>query len=280
MQQALVWVLNHFGLQFGYNLTHIWHIWYILVRPDARNAAYRYHRRRGRSRIQAALDVYHSFYRMGKMLIDRFAVYSGYQFDIVVENKEHYYDKTSNPEGFVLMFSHVGNSEIGAYTMRTPDKHMNVLAFGGESPVVMEHRKRVLEKNNIGMIEVHAGSVEHIYAISEALNRGEVLAVAGDRCWGEKTIECEVLGAPAPLPAGVFQLCVAMRCPIVLPFVFKESLNRYHIYTEELSVNTSLPRNKQAQDLAQRFADKLTYHVQAHPYDWFNFFPFWSDEKK
>ena len=279
MQRALVWMIDHWGLGFVYGLMHLWLIWYVLVRPVERNGAYYYHRRRGRTRLQAALDVYKSFYHFGKVILDRFAVYSGYQFDIVVEHKERYYDKMTQPEGFVLMFSHIGNSEMGAYSMATPDKRMHVLAFGGETPVVMEQRKKVLAKNNIGMIEVHPDDMSHIFEINEVLGRGEVLAVAGDRCWGDKTIECTVLGDKAPLPAGVFQLCAALHCPIVLPFVFKEPGNRYHIYTEELRVNTALPRRQQAADLAQQFADLLSQFAKQYPYEWFNFFDFWKDEK-
>jgi len=278
MQRALVWWIRHLGLGAGYAITHIWHIWYILTRPESRNGAYRYHRRRGRNKLQAALDVYRSFYQMGVMLIDRFAVYGGYQFDIIAENQERYYDKMNSPEGFVLMFSHIGNSEMAAYTMATPNKRMHILAFGGESNVVMEQRNKVLEKNNIGIISVNPDDMSHIFEIGEVLQRGEVLAVAGDRRWGDKTIECEVLGDKAPLPAGVFQLCAAMQCPVILPFVFKEPNNRYHIYTEELHVNTFLPRAKRAADLAQQFANRITEQLQNHPYDWFNFFDFWNEK--
>ena len=280
MQRALVWMIRHWGLPFVYGLMHPWLIWYVLFRPAERNGSYRYHRHRGRGRIAAAFDVYRSFYHFGKVILDRFAVYAGHPFDVVVEHKERYFDKMKRPEGVILLFSHMGNSEMAAYSIATPDKRMNILAFGGETPVVMEERAKVLEKNNIGMIVVNPGDMTHIFEINNALSRGEVLAVAGDRRWGEKTILCDVLGAPAPLPAGVFQLCATLKCPIILPFVFKEPNNRYYIYTEELHVNTSLPREKRAEDLAQQFADYLTKMAQEHPYEWFNNFDFWNDEKK
>ena len=152
MQRALVWMIRHWGLPFVYQLMHPWLIWYVIFRPESRKGAYRYHRRRGRSRWAATLDVYRSFYRFGQEILDRFAVYGGHQFDIILENKERYYDKMTNAEGLVLLFSHIGNSEMAAYAITTPQKKMHILAFGGESPVVMEQRAKVLEKNNIGMI--------------------------------------------------------------------------------------------------------------------------------
>ena len=276
MQRALVGLIRCFGVQAVYQIMHLWLIWYIIVRPSVTRGAYIFHRRRGRNRLQAAFDVYRSFYHFGKVILDRFAVYSGHHFDIVVDNKERYYDKMNSPEGFVLLFSHLGNSEMAAYSMATPDKRMNILAFGGETPVVMAERAKVLAKNNIGMIVVNPGEMNHVFEIHEALGRGEVLAVAGDRRMGDKTVDCTFMNAKAPLPAGVFQLCATMRCPIVLTFVLKEPKNKYHIFTEELHINNAIPRAQQAADLAQQFATRLEQMALAHPYEWFNFFDFWN----
>lgn len=280
MQRALVGLIRRTDIRVAYGAMHLWLIWYVLVRHTERHGAYVFHRRRGRNRLQAALDVYRSFYHFGKVIIDRFAVYGGHPFDIVVENKERYYDKMHSPQGLVLLFSHVGNSEMAAYSMATPDKHMHIIAYGGESPVVMAERAKVLARNNIGMIVVNPGDMSHIYEINQAIQHGDVLAVAGDRRMGEKSLPCTFMGATAHLPAGVFQLCATLKCPIVLPFVFKEPNNRYHIFTEELHINTSLPRAGRAAELAQQFATRLEQMALAHPYEWFNFFDFWEVEKK
>ncbi len=276
MQRALVGIIQRTDIRVAYTLMHLWLMWYILIRRTERHGAYLYHRRRGRNRLQAALDIYRSFYHFGRVIIDRFAVYGGHRFDIVVDNQERYYDKMNGKQGFVLLFSHVGNSEMAAYSMATPNKQMHILAYGGESPIVMAERAKALAKNNISMIVVTPGEMGHIFKINEAIQRGEVLAVAGDRRMGDKSIACTILGAQAPLPAGVFQLCATLKCPIVLPFVFKESGNRYHIYTEELQVNTTLPRAQRAADLAQQFATRMEQRALEHPYEWFNFFDFWN----
>lgn len=277
MQRALVSLIRVVGVKPVYGVMHLWLVWYILVRPSVTRGAYIFHRRRGRSRLQAAFDVYRSFYHFGKVIIDRFAVYAGHRFDIIVENKELYYGKMNREKGFVLLFSHFGNSEMAAYSMATPDKHMNILAFGGETPVVMAERAKVLERNNIGMIVVNPGEMGHIFEIHNSLERGEVLAVAGDRRMGDKTISCTFMGAAAPFPAGVFHLCAALHCPIVLTFVLKEPNNRYHIFTEELHTDISLPRAQQAVALAQQFATRLEQMALTHPYEWFNFFDFWHE---
>ena len=115
MQRALVHWVRHTDIRIMYGVTNLWLVWYMLVRSTERHGAYVFHRRRGRTRLQAACDVYRSFYHFAKAIIDRFAVYAGKSFEVTVENSERYYDKVHDPEGFVMLFSHVGNTEMAAY---------------------------------------------------------------------------------------------------------------------------------------------------------------------
>ena len=277
MQRALVSIIRHTDIRVVYGAMHLWLIWYILVRPIPRNGIYRYHRRRGRSRLQAAFDVYRSFYHFGQAILDRFAVFAGCSFDVTVDNKELYYNRVHSTQGLIMLFSHVGNAEMAGYFMATPDKQMHILAFGGESPVVLQNKARVLAQNNIDMIIVQPNDMSHIYRISEVLQRGDVLTIAADRRMGDSsTISCSFMGVEAKLPAGPFQICVSMRQPVLLIFAFKDGLHSYHIYTEQLDVNNSLPRQEQAQDLANRFAQRVEDMTLAHPYQWFNMYDFWE----
>ena len=276
MQSALVSLIRHTDIRVAYGLMHLWLIWYIIVRRTERHGSYLFHRRRGRTRIQAALDVYRSFYHFGKAIIDRFAVYAGQPFDIQVENRELYYGRVNDPQGFIMLFSHVGNAEMAGYFLPTPDKRMHILAYGGESPVVLAHRAKVLERNNIGLITVMPDDMSHIYRISEVLQQGDVLTVAGDRCTNDATLTCTFMGAEAKFPAGVFQICVTMKQPVLLIFVIKEDHRTYRVYSEQLDINSALSRKEQVQDLANRYAQSMERIVMQYPYQWFNFYDFWS----
>ena len=277
MQRALVCVIRLTDIRVAYGAMHLWLVWYILVRPVPRRGIYRFHRRRGRSRWQAALDVYRSFYHFGQAIIDRFAVYAGCPFEVKVENKNLYYDRVHSPEGFIMLFTHLGNAEMAGYQLATPDKPMHVLAYGGESPVVLQNRARVLAQNNIDMIIVQDHDMSHIYRINEVLQQGDVLTLAADRRMGESgTVTCTFMGAPAQLPAGPFQICVSARRPVLLVFALKEGLYAYHICAEQLDVDASLPRREQAQALADRFAGRLEEMALTHPYQWFNMYDFWE----
>lgn len=276
MQKTLVSLIRHTDIRLAYGLMHLWLIWYIFVRPTERHGAYVFHRRRGRSRLQAALDVYRSFYHFGKAIIDRFAVYAGHRFEVTVENRELYYGRMNDKQGFIMLFSHVGNAEMAGYFMATPDKQMHILVYGGESPVVLAHREQVMERNNIGVIYVYPDDMSHVYRINEVLQYGDVLTMAGDRCTNDQTITCPFMGTNAKFPAGVFRICVTMQQPVLLIFAIKESHNSYRVYSEQLDINTSLSRSEQAEDLAKRYAQRMEQMVAKYPYQWFNFFDFWA----
>ena len=207
MQRALVGLIRRTDIRVAYAMMHLWLIWYIIVRRTERHGSYVFHRRRGRSRLQAATDVYRSFYHFGQAIIDRFAVYAGQRFEVIVDNRELYYGRVHGKDGFILLFSHVGNSEMAGYFLATPDKPMHILIYGGESPVVMANRAKVMERNNIGLITVQPNDLTHIYRINEVLQLGDVLAIAADRHTGDATTTCTFMGEPALFPNGPFRIC-------------------------------------------------------------------------
>ncbi|MBQ7530939.1 MAG: hypothetical protein IJT12_04465 [Paludibacteraceae bacterium] len=267
MQRALVGLIRRTDIRVAYAMMHLWLVWYIIVRRTERHGAYVFHRRRGRSRLQATADVYRSFYHFGQAIIDRFAVYAGQRFEVIVENRELYYGRVNNNEGFIMLFSHVGNTEMAGYFLSTPDKPMHILAYGGESPVVMTHRAKVLERNNIDMITVLPDDMSHIYRIGEVLQHGDVLAIAADRCTGNTTTKRLFLGEEASFPAGPFRICQAVRQPVLLVFVIKQNAKTYRVYCEQLQPD---------KEIATHYAQAMERVALAHPYEWFNFYEFWG----
>ena len=267
MQRTLVGLIRRTDIRVAYSMMHLWLVWYILIRAKERHGAYVFHRRRGRNRLQAAADVYRSFYHFGQAIIDRFAVYAGEQFDVTVENRELYYGRVHDAKGFIMLFSHVGNTEMAGYFLTTPDKRLHILAYGGESPVVMTHRQEVLSRNNIDMILMQPNDMSHIFRINEVLQQGDVLATAADRRMGETTVSCQMMGADAPFPAGPFRICQAAKQAVLLVFVLKEGPRAYRVKVEELQPDKTL---------AQQYALRLEQMALSHPYQWFNFYDFWS----
>jgi predicted LPLAT superfamily acyltransferase len=74
-------------------------------------------------------------------------------------------------------------------------------------------------------------------------------------------------------------LTALVHCPVVLFFGIYRGGNRYEIYFENFAAEINLDRERRAgeiQSWMQRYAARLEYYARLAPYNWFNFYPFWS----
>ena len=116
--------------------------------------------------------------------------------------------------------------------------------------------------------------------VKESLDNGYFVGMLGDRVFGgDKTTQCQFLGAPATFPAGPILLAAMMRCPVILFFGLYRGGNRYEIYFEHFADVIVLERDRRAEETQlwmQRYAERLEHYARLAPYNWFNFYPFWD----
>ena len=278
MQRALVGIFRHTDVRIIYGVMSVWLVWYLIVRLSATRAVYRFHRRhRLRSIWAACIDTYRSYYNFGEAIMDRFAAFAGQDFRIEVEGGAVCEPLMLQDEGLIMLFSHVGNSEMAGYCLHMPHKRMNVLAYMAETETVTQNRVEALAKNNLRMIPIYANSMSHVYAVGEALSNGEIVAMAADRMTDNNHIACRFWGEEAYLPAGPFRLCVAAKKAMLLVFVLKTRWDTYRVHAEELHIPDGChSRAEQAAALAQVYAERLEAMAKRYPYQWFNFYDFWD----
>ena len=111
----------------------------------------------------------------------------------------------------------------------------------------------------------------------------DVDAVVGQQTFQTAArLTAEFLGDLAPLPQGPFILAGLLKCPVYLMFCLKQQ-TQYHIYAElfkeDLKFNDRKARQQNLQATIQEYAARLEYYCTKAPLQWFNFFPFWSDEQ-
>ncbi len=121
-------------------------------------------------------------------------------------------------------------------------------------------------------------------AIKEKLERGEWVAIVGDRIavnpqrGGEwRVIWSPFMGQPAPCPQGPFILASILRCPVVLIFALRQQ-GKLVLHSEPFADPLRLPRGERQQALQEtvdRYAQRLEHYALMSPLDWFNFFDFW-----
>lgn len=281
MQQTLVVLFKHVDIRIIYAIMSIWLIWYIIVRSSATKGIFRFHHlRRNRTILQSFIDTYRTYYNFGEAIMDRFAVYAGYQFKMDFPNKVEVEEYFEGSDSFYILFSHLGNSEMAGYCLATPNKVMNILMYMGDTETVIQNRTNALEKNNLRVIPMQGEMMNHIFAIKEAMENGEIVAMAIDRMVQSKPIICRFMGEDALFPIGPFRICTTLKKTVLFLSVIKSKWNTYSVKIHILNYNTQGSKAEQAKNLALSAVAALEEMTYKYPYQWFNMFDFWEKENE
>lgn len=278
MQRMLVRLLRVIPVEVIYGIVALVIPFYLVFDGRARRAAWRFYRKRiGASRWRSFWSVYANEWMLGLVVIDRFASYAGKKFRLKTSDKENFDRLSARKEGFVQLFSHIGNSEMAGYFFPST-KTIHVLVYAGETAMMMQGREQLFSQKNVVMVPV-SEDMSHVYALSRALSEGQIASMPADRTFGShRTISIPFLGAPAHFPVGPFRLAVAQGVPVTALFVMKCSSRAYRSYHIPLVdvKDKGLSRDEAVEMLMRDYVARLEEMVRAYPLQWFNFYDFWQ----
>lgn len=278
MQRAMVKLFRFLPLPLAYACMAPVIPFYMLFDRQGYRASYRFFRKRiERGPLHAFFSVYANEFRMGQIVVDRFALYAGRSFKLQNEGMPIFMRLAEAEPGFVQLGSHTGNFELSGYMLRSI-KRMGTLVFSGETDTVMQQRAAMFARNNVEMVPV-SEDMSHLFTLNSILSEGGIVSMPGDRVFGsQKTFACPFFGESAPFPAGPFMLAAQRSVAMVAVFVMKEGVRRYHIYVRQIGekLDPALPSRARAEAMAQEFAGCMEGVVRQYPTQWFNFYDFWK----
>lgn len=279
MHKWLIRMLRHIDVRILYLFVAIFVIPVCLVLNPSRGIAYRYFRRRiGYGRLKSAWKTYVNHCLFGQVVVDKFAMYAGKQFDVEIENYNEFTTRASRKEeGFVQLSAHIGSYEIAGYTLAVEGKSFNALVFAGEKASVMQNRDKMFAGTNIKMIAIQQ-DMSHLFEIDKALTDGGIVSMPADRINGsQKCIEHVFLGAKAKFPLGPFSVATMRGLDVLAVNVMKNSLLGYKIYVTPLAYDKEASRQEQIRQLSSAYVAELEKRVRQYPTQWYNYFEFWQE---
>jgi predicted LPLAT superfamily acyltransferase len=130
------------------------------------------------------------------------------------------------------------------------------------------------------VIDASADPMQVLLALGEAIDRGQVVAILGDRARvNEATATVDFLGAPATFPIAPFRIASVLQVPVVLCFGMYRGGNRYDLHFELFADRLVLPRRGAEVDLrcvVQRYVARIEHYTRDDPYNWFNWYDIWN----
>lgn len=293
--RVTVWCYRKFGRRLFLCLIHAIVTYFFLTDRAGRKASRDYLARiwrnpRGREILGTPPRTWQSFlhYReFALAIVDRLAIWSGETapIDFDVHGIELVDRLAAQGRGALVLGAHLGSFDAMRLLAERTQTTVNVLMFTTHAQRINRIFQELSPDATARVIAVEPGSVHSVFEIRACLERGEVVAILGDRVEpGDRgrTTRVSFLGDPIDLPQAPFLLAHLLGYPVLLMLALRTGTNRYTVHTEELANRVSLPRTGREEVLSgllTRYAARLEDYCLEHPYQWFNFFDYWGDDQ-
>jgi predicted LPLAT superfamily acyltransferase len=281
---AAIWFLAWLTVTLGRRATR-WLLhpicWYFLATSAQLRRASTAYLARALGREPGIRDVMRHLHAFATTLHDRVFLARGIcePFDIKAQGIDALEEVIDAGRGCILLGSHLGSFEVLRAVGRVSGKHTVNRVMHEPTAAKTSHVFARLAPELQDRI-IGPGRPDAMLKVKECLERGEVVGILGDRPLGtSKTLERGFLGAPALFPIGPLLLAGALGVPVVLFFGLYLGGARYEVKFEKLTDGIVVPHDHRMEMAARwldRYVERLEHHVRCAPYNWFNFYDFWT----
>jgi predicted LPLAT superfamily acyltransferase len=259
-------------------------LYFLLAAPAARRASHAY-LTRALGRPPTWLDIARHFHAFASTVHDRaFLLNDRFdQFDIELESAGEV-ERALETGGVFVVGAHFGSFEVVRAASRS------AAAQGRRCDVTMvmyeDNARRIsaalaaLSPHGAPRI-IGLGRPDAMLQVRQALDAGGLVGFLADRTLGDQpTISVPFLGTEAPFPTGAFRLAALLRRQVLLMQGIYLGGRRYRVRFAPLADFSDLASEREAliRQAVTRYAAELEQACRAHPYNWFNFYDFWSSD--
>jgi len=228
-------------------------------------------------------DLLRHYYTFAATVLDRVFLLAGQgrEFRITIHGEPLARALWERKQGCILLGAHFGSFEIlRAVGRQQPGLPIYFLMFEENSRKITQ----ALAAINPGVAEflIPLGQPDTMLRVRDRVHEGAWVGCLADRrVSGDKVIVVPFLGRDAPFPVGPFRLAAALRCPVLTMFGVYRGDRCYDVHFEPLVVESEARSSEaQIEEWIARYVARLEEHCRAAPYNWFNFYEFWSDEQR
>jgi predicted LPLAT superfamily acyltransferase len=232
--------------------------------------------------IKTELAIYRNYFLFGKTIIDKVAVLAGFskKFTYDFDGEAYLRQMSDEGKGGIIIGAHAGNWEIAGHLLKRINRPVHILMYDGERSNIKETIEEVTGGKRYNVIYIRQNDLSHIYKISEALRKGDLIAMHGDRyIEGSKTYACNFFGRKAQFPLGPYYLSAQFNVPVSFVSTMKETDTHYHFYATppaKIDGTNKKEKKKSIERMAQLYASELEKMIKKYPLQWFNYFDFWQ----
>jgi predicted LPLAT superfamily acyltransferase len=288
--RIFVFLIKHFNLTFVYFILRFVVLYYFLNSRKSFSAIYKYYRHAHKlSVLKSFFKIYSNYYIFGQILLDKTIVLAGMsnKFTYDFDGEEYLREISAAGKGGLLIGAHMGSWDMAGFLLKRLDYKVNIMFYDADHRNVKEFLAQTYGGKEIDArvnFIVIKDDLSHLIEMKNALSKGEILTVLGDRfIENHKHFRLNFLGMEANFPVGPFYIATRFDIPVTFVFTMKEKISHYHFYASKpkyyKNISGTGNEDNDMQILMNDYIAMLEIFVRKYPEQWFNFFDFWDVEK-
>lgn len=198
-------------------------------------------------------------------------------------SNEQFEELQTRTGGAIILTAHMGNYDLAAQLFAEMSRRPLVMVRAPENDPETRRYEDELHGRTVTpalKIDFSTRASELALDLLHALQRGEVIAIQGDRVTpGISSLPATFFGKPARFPAGPFALAMAARVPIYPLFIVRRGRRRYQLIVgKPFEVARSRDRAASFERALAAWTEELEPVVRMAWYQWFAFEPFAEEQ--
>tara|TARA_R110002050_G_scaffold1244_4_gene8658 strand:- start:91006 stop:91947 length:942 start_codon:yes stop_codon:yes gene_type:complete len=281
MLRLMTWISLHLGRRFSRLVLHIIATYFLLFSPASRHASRNY--------LMRVLDykpswreLYKHFFTFASTIHDRlYLVNRRFDlFDFEVHGADMLHNLLDEGNGLFLMGAHLGSFEvIHSLAVKHTDLRVTMLMYEENAKKINATLNAINPQITHDIIGL--GHIDSMIQVNQRLDEGYMVGILADRSPdnNDAHYSVNILGSRVNLPSGPLRMAALLKRPVVFMTGLYLGDNRYAIHFDRLADFSEVSRIDRAaalQTASARYADLIDYYCRKAPYNWFNFFDFWS----
>ncbi|HEX8168911.1 MAG TPA: hypothetical protein VF824_00045 [Thermoanaerobaculia bacterium] len=196
------------------------------------------------------------------------------------EGLQHFESLQARRGGAIILTAHMGNYDLGAHIFaQTSDRRITMVRAPESDPETRRYEEEQQDRvitNERFRVDFSTRASELALDLLDALRRGEIIAIQGDRVTaGISSLPATLFGKRMEIPAGPFALSMTARVPIYPLFIFRLGRRRYRLVASEpFEVVRTRDRAEAFERAVARWTVELERVVRAAWFQWFTFQPY------
>lgn len=195
--------------------------------------------------------------------------------------REHFERMRNEPGGVIILTAHMGSYDLGAHLFAQMSKRPIVMVRAPEvDPQTRLYEEARLATPESLKIDFSTRANELALDLLDALQRGEIIAIQGDRVTpGISVLPAKLFGRKTSIPAGPFALSMSARVPIYPLFIIRLGRRSYRLVVgAPFNVERTRDRAVGFEQAVARWTRELENVVREAWFQWYTFAPFAEEE--